>query len=93
MAFHFIVNAIGHVDNIPTMDFLTESSRNIQSVILTECVWDFQNDALWDTHQHALFKSVKPEVSISKQYTLLQLAMCKYHSKKKLFDYFAVRKM
>ena len=21
---------------------------------LTESVWDFQNDALWDTHQHAL---------------------------------------
>ena len=22
---------------------------------LTECVWEFQNDALWDTHYHAMF--------------------------------------
>ena len=21
---------------------------------LTECVWDFQKDALWDSHKHAL---------------------------------------
>ena len=25
---------------------------------LTECVWEFQNNALWDTHQHALLTHV-----------------------------------
>ena len=40
------------------MQFFTGISRNTQSKLwmlsLTECVWDFQNNALWDTHQHAL---------------------------------------
>ena len=45
---------IGHVNNIPTMQFFTGISGNTQSKLYTlqsaECVWDFQNDALWDTH-------------------------------------------
>ena len=49
-----IVMVIGHVNNIPTMHFFTGISRNTQSksymLSLTECVWDFQNNALWDTH-------------------------------------------
>ena len=36
-------------------------SRNTQSksykLPLTECVWEFQNNALWDTLQHALLAS------------------------------------
>ena len=24
-------------------------------LLLTECVWEYQNVTLWDTHQHALF--------------------------------------
>ena len=45
---------IGHVNNIPTMQFFPGISRNSQSksqmLSLTECVWDIQNNALWDTH-------------------------------------------
>mgnify|MGYP001795320705 CR=1 FL=1 len=45
---------IGHVNNIPTMHFFRGISRNTQSKLymlsLTECVWDFQHNALWDTH-------------------------------------------
>ena len=48
------VPAIGHVNNIPTMQFLSGISRNTQSksymLSLTECVWNFQNNALWETH-------------------------------------------
>ena len=44
---------IKHV-NIPTMQIFTGISGNPQSksdtLQLTECVWEFQNDALWDTH-------------------------------------------
>ena len=47
-----------HVNNIPTMQFLTGISRTTQSKLymlsLTECVWESQNNALWDTHLHAL---------------------------------------
>ena len=35
---------IGHDNNIPTMQFFTGIPGNPQS--LTECVWEFQNDAL-----------------------------------------------
>ena len=49
---------IGHVYNIPTIRFITRISRNTQSksymLSLTECVWEIRNNALWDTHQHAL---------------------------------------
>ena len=43
-----------------TMQLVTGISRNTQSksytcmLSLTECVWKFQNDALWDTNLHAL---------------------------------------
>ena len=41
------------------MQFFSGISSNIKAIdmlSLTECVWDFQNNALWDTHQHALLK-------------------------------------
>ena len=48
---------MGHVNNIPTMQLFIGISRNTQSksymLSLTGCVWDFQNNALWDTHQYA----------------------------------------
>ena len=41
------------VNNIPRMQYFTGISRNTQSksymLSLTECVWKFQNNALWDT--------------------------------------------
>ena len=51
------IMSIGHVNKIPTMQFFTEISRNTQSksyirLSLTECVWEFRNNALWDTHKH-----------------------------------------
>ena len=52
---------MGHVDNIPTMQFFTEISRNTQSISymlsLNVSVWDFQDNALWDTHKHAPLSS------------------------------------
>ena len=43
---------IGHVNIIPSMQFFTGVSRNTHSksytLSLTECVWEFQNNALWD---------------------------------------------
>ena len=55
------MRSIGHVKNIPTKQFFTRISRNTQSksytLSLTECVWEVRNNALWDTHQHALFYS------------------------------------
>ena len=40
------------------MQFFIAISRNTESksymLSLTECVWDFLNNALWDTHIHAL---------------------------------------
>ena len=49
-----LARKIGHVNNIPTMQFFIGISRNTQSksqytLSMTECVWDFQNDALCDT--------------------------------------------
>ena len=45
---------IGHVNNIPTMQLFTGIPRNTQSksymLSLTECVWEFPNNALWDAH-------------------------------------------
>ena len=42
------------------MQFFTGISRNTQltayacyMLSLTECIWEFQNNALWDTHYHA----------------------------------------
>ena len=49
---YVLINSIGHVNNIST------NSRNTQSksctLSLTECVWEFRNNALWNTHKHAL---------------------------------------
>ena len=40
---------IGHVHNIPTMQFFIGISRNTRSeyymLLLTECVWEFRNNA------------------------------------------------
>ena len=48
-----VCRTIAHVNNIPTMQFFTGISRNTQSksdmLSLTECVWEFRNNALWDT--------------------------------------------
>ena len=46
---------LGYVNEYPTMQFFTGISTNTQStkiyiLSLTECVWDFQNNALLDTH-------------------------------------------
>ena len=53
------MDANGHVNNIPSMQFFTGIFVNTQSksyiLSLTVCVWDFQNNALWETHYHALF--------------------------------------
>ena len=31
-------------------------SQNSYMLSLTECVWEFRNNALWDTHHHAVIK-------------------------------------
>ena len=58
-AFQF--DLIGHGANIPTRQFSIEISRNIQSksymVSVTECCWDFQNNALWDTWDEVPYKA------------------------------------
>ena len=45
---------IGHVKNIPTMQFFTGNFRytwsKLNSVSLTECVWESPNNASWDTY-------------------------------------------
>ena len=50
----FLDWSIQCVYNIPTMQFFTGISRNTRSkchmLSLTECIRDFQNNALWDTH-------------------------------------------
>ena len=38
-------------NNIPTISRNTQSKSYMLS--LTECVWEFQNNALWDTHKYA----------------------------------------
>ena len=53
---------MGHVNSIPTMQFLSGISRNTQSMSymlsLTVCDWEFQNIALWDTNLYALMKMI-----------------------------------
>ena len=51
---------MGHVNNIPTMQFRSVIPRNAQSkwcymTSLTESVWEFRNEALWGTLLHTLF--------------------------------------
>ena len=43
------VRGIEHVNNIPTMQFFIGISKNTQSKSYL-CGWEFQNNALWDTH-------------------------------------------
>ena len=42
-----------HINNIPIMQFFTGTSRITQSksyvLSLTECVWEFRNNALWNS--------------------------------------------
>ena len=47
-----MAHSVGHVNNIPRMQFFIGISRNTQNQMLslTDCVWNFQNNALWDTH-------------------------------------------
>ena len=53
---------IGHVNNIPSMQFFTRISWYTRSksymLSLTECVWEFRNNALWDTQYHALLNHI-----------------------------------
>ena len=53
---HEYVNYPQHSHN--AIFHYTQSKRNTQSKLymrsLTEFIWDFQNNALWDTNQHAL---------------------------------------
>ena len=51
------IKETGHANNSPTMQFSAGISRKYSVRILyaiIECVRDFQNNALWDTHLHAL---------------------------------------
>ena len=52
----------GHVYNISLMQFSTDISRITHSksymLSLTESIWKFRNDELWDTHYHALLKLI-----------------------------------
>ena len=60
---------IWHVNNIPTMQLFTGISRYTESKLymlsLTECIWDFQNNALWDTHQHTLLTEREAKKSLA----------------------------
>ena len=51
---NFAFVSIGHVNTILSMYYFTGFSRNTQSILhmpsLTESVWVFRNNALWDTH-------------------------------------------
>ena len=46
--------SIGHVNNVPTMQFFTGISKTTQfkshMLSITECVWEFRNNVLWDAH-------------------------------------------
>ena len=55
----FRLYPIGHVNKIPTMQFCPGIPKNTQSELyyiilytasLPEKSWEFQNNALWDTH-------------------------------------------
>ena len=49
---YFLYSIIGHVNDIPTTKLFTGIPRKTQSkyymLSLTEYVWEFQNNALWD---------------------------------------------
>ena len=67
----FVLDWIGHVNNIPTMRFFNGISRNTYSksymLSLTEWVQAFQCNALWDTHQHALFVGILIVIKLRQQ--------------------------
>ena len=69
------LHPMGHVNNIPTMQCFTENSKNTQSnsymLSLTECVWEFWNNALWDTHLHALLALI-----LSMSHSMYLLSHC-----------------
>ena len=47
------VLSISHINNIPTMHFhwnFQKKQSKSYMPLLTECVWDFQNNALWDIY-------------------------------------------
>ena len=46
----YATSTIGYVNNITTSSFSLKSSVETYMQSLTECIWNFQNDALWDTH-------------------------------------------
>ena len=56
--FFIAENCNWDVNNVPKMQFFTGLSRNAQSksymLSLTWYGWEFRNNALWDTHEHAL---------------------------------------
>ena len=48
-----LVDSIGHVCNIPTMLFSRWNFQKYSVKIMydiIECVWEFQTNAMWDTH-------------------------------------------
>ena len=67
----FVLDWIGDVKHIPTMRFFNGISRNTQSksyiLSLTEWVQAFQCNALWDTHQHALFVGILIVIKLRQQ--------------------------
>ena len=82
---------IGQVNNIPTIHFFNEIFRNTPSksytLSLTECVWEFQNSAFWDTHYYALlnytsskFNKIKnwltPECVLSTELNSSKMSQC-----------------
>ena len=48
------INIIGYVNENPTMQYFTGITGNTQSksymLSLIKCVWDFPDNALWDSH-------------------------------------------
>ena len=46
---------LGMLTTYPQCNFILESPAILcQNLSLTECVWEFRNNALWNTHKHAL---------------------------------------
>ena len=63
-----MVMVIGHVSNIPMMQFTTGVRIGTQSKfhmpsLITEYAWEFQNSALWDALKHATLRENMPELN------------------------------
>ena len=91
---HLWSKSIGHVYNIPTMQFFTGISRYTQSksymLSLTESVWEFRNNALWDTHQHVLLQALQTEKAtqhISSRWNLSRITTINLHPVEQLRYY------